>query len=586
MRIHLLSLALVAGCELYFSDTPVEQTFGVPISGGTMLVTRDGRRAVIADPDRDRVVVVDLDTKTTQVVPLEPGDEPGRLVEDGGGRVHIALRSGGGVATVTTDGSVLRRAVCPEPRGLAWDAAIDAIHVACATGELVTMPADGGEPSRVLHLDRDLRDVVVAGDQLVVTRFRSAEVLTIDRDGMISSRTRPAIQQRPVNGMQVDAIPSVAWRTIALPDGRILMSHQLQVDAPLRIVQGGYGNPGPSGCARAQSAASVFQPGADAGNPQPYVSGALPVDVAVNSKGDTLAFLTAGSDRVAFVKTTTLGMSQTCKLSFVNNSFDPWGMPTSVAFAGNDDLLEYYPEVPVLVVRRSGAFNSPTTIALPGPSGMSMWGNASDSDRQGDPGRQLFHRETPSGLACASCHPEGRDDGRVWKFADLGSRRTQSLAGHVLARAPFHWTGDQRDMSALVTDVFSQRMGGVPEPSYVEVSALGRWLDRVPAPAAPVPSDPDAVMRGKVLFESADVGCTACHAGSLRTNNAVVDVGTGGKFKVPSLVGVGARAPYLHDGRAATLLDRFSPSGGDRHGNTSILNAWQLADLIAYLETL
>src|SRR5579871_3058342 len=32
----------------------------VPISGGTLLITRDGMRAVAADPDRDRVSIVDL----------------------------------------------------------------------------------------------------------------------------------------------------------------------------------------------------------------------------------------------------------------------------------------------------------------------------------------------------------------------------------------------------------------------------------------------------------------------------------------------------------------------------------------------
>jgi hypothetical protein len=47
------------------------------------------------------------------------------------------------------------------------------------------------------------------------------------------------------------------------------------------------------------------------------------------------------------------------------------------------------------------------------------------------------------------------------------------------------------------------------------------------------------------------------------------------------------RAPYLHDGCAATLADRFGAcGGGDRHGATSTLSSAELADLIAYLETL
>jgi hypothetical protein len=47
------------------------------------------------------------------------------------------------------------------------------------------------------------------------------------------------------------------------------------------------------------------------------------------------------------------------------------------------------------------------------------------------------------------------------------------------------------------------------------------------------------------------------------------------------------RAPFLHDGRAPTLTDRFGPNGGgDLHGQTSQLSQSQIADLVNYLETL
>jgi cytochrome c peroxidase len=102
------------------------------------------------------------------------------------------------------------------------------------------------------------------------------------------------------------------------------------------------------------------------------------------------------------------------------------------------------------------------------------------------------------------------------------------------------------------------------------------------------PVDPDAVARGQALFnDSQNVGCVSCHAGTLLTDNATVDVGTGGQFQVPSLRGVVWRAPYLHDGRAPTLADRFADSGGgDQHGLTSKLGADQISDLVAYLQTL
>jgi hypothetical protein len=71
------------------------------------------------------------------------------------------------------------------------------------------------------------------------------------------------------------------------------------------------------------------------------------------------------------------------------------------------------------------------------------------------------------------------------------------------------------------------------------------------------------------------------------TNNQSVDVGTGGVFQVPSLVGVGWRAPFLHTGCAITLFDRFDPAcGGSTHGDTRDLGKAQIADMVSYLETL
>jgi cytochrome c peroxidase len=71
------------------------------------------------------------------------------------------------------------------------------------------------------------------------------------------------------------------------------------------------------------------------------------------------------------------------------------------------------------------------------------------------------------------------------------------------------------------------------------------------------------------------------------STHQLVDVGTGGVFKVPSLLAVGYRAPYLHDGCGATLQDRFDPScGGDSHGTTQQLDAGQIDDLVAYLQSL
>ncbi len=650
----LLPLVLVCGCSEH-GQTP--EPFGVPITGGTLLVTRDGSRAVVSDPDRDRIIQVDLASETIlSDTPLDPGDQPGRLVEDGAGRVHVALRRGGALLTLDASGAITnRRAACAEPRGLAYDTATDVVHVACAGGELVTFPATGGTAVRSLRLERDLRDVIVQGNQLLVTRFRTAEILTLDQTGAIVTRAVPPTVPRfdfggPIDsgggvgsgesppplgggGGQFDAPASTAWRTIALADGRIVMSHQRRVKSVLDSEQpGGYG--GNCGGGPVEDAVSVVTPG---GVPQAVARigrGALPVDIAASRAGDKIAVVTSGSRMVTVVPTIALSspdedrcdppdpqpcgedtgsgggsgtttdpgvppsgmgggvgldpsMGECCDDKDRDGRCDDdddddededgdrnrLGPPTSLGWTPSGDLLIFYPEAPALIVRTAGGAMS-HRINLPGAG-------------HNDPGRNVFHQQTRIGLACASCHPEGLDDGLVWDFASDGKRRTQSLAGSILQRAPYHWTGDEGTLPVLLDDVFAKRMsGGVLTSS--QKAALGPWLNRIPAPAPPSSSDAAAIARGLGIFETPSVGCVSCHNGELLTNNQRFNVGTGGLFKVPSLIGVGARAPFLHDGCAATLMDRFVSCSGAPgvHGDTSKLTPEQLNDLVQYLDSI
>lgn len=583
---------------------PLPPSKGAPVSGGTILVTADGEHAVIADPDRDRVMVVTLATKSAAQIALQAGDEPGRLVEDGDGRVHIALRRGGALVTLSPEltNVVERRPVCGEPRGVAWEAERDVVHVACAGGELVTFKAAGGPALRTLRLDRDLRDVVVNRDKLIVSRFRSAELLYIDPKGNVVARKTSPVTARtvptdpfptPQPGVRRDAFGAVAYRSVLLSDGGILMLHQRAVDTPLLGRPGGYGGGGGGGgfdplcsntcCFRGlnEAALTVIRPDLPAVAVRGVFDGALPVDVAINEQTKQVAAVLAGPRQVQVVSTDVLARvdDPACvnftpvpsEVTILGD--DPTNaMPTSVAWTPSGALLIYYPDSPSLAVRTGSQFQQVTTIALPGK-------------RSTDAGRDFFHRETPSGLACASCHPEAREDGRIWNINNMNVR-TQSLAGSLLARKPYHWVGDMFDLQFLLQDVFTMRMSGGPVFGN-DAAALGQWLESIPSAKASAPLDAAAVARGKELFASPMVGCDACHGGPIFTRNQRFDVGTGGFFKAPSLLGVAARAPFMHNGCAPTLRDRFGMcGGGDRHGMTSQLTSAQIDDLVAFLETL
>ena len=85
-----------------------------------------------------------------------------------------------------------------------------------------------------------------------------------------------------------------------------------------------------------------------------------------------------------------------------------------------------------------------------------------------------------------------------------------------------------------------------------------------------------------------------CVLPTLALGQTPYDVGTrgpydreGDKFYTPKLIEIYRVAPYLHDGRAATLrevITKFNP--GDRHGATSNLTEQEIDDLVAYLKSL
>ncbi len=116
----------------------------LPISGGTLLtvIKTDGTAsAVVADPEEDVIDVVSLGANPTLVgtLTLQPGDEPGRMVADAAGNVHVVLRSGGGIADIALGAQgpslIARRSVCTAPRGIEYDASTDSLYVACSTAK-------------------------------------------------------------------------------------------------------------------------------------------------------------------------------------------------------------------------------------------------------------------------------------------------------------------------------------------------------------------------------------------------------------------------------------------------------------------
>ncbi len=201
-------------------------------------------------------------------------------------------------------------------------------------------------------------------------------------------------------------------------------------------------------------------------------------------------------------------------------------------------------------------------------------------------------------LSCSSCHPGVRVDGVNWDLLNDGMtnpKNAKSLVGSWQT-PPVMATGVRPSMEVAAEKGFLFIQFVQPTPEQLEaVRAFLRWVPYIPSPwfRRPDGSLVPTAQRGKQVFEKA--GCSYCHPAPLYTDLKMYSVGTRTKrelpqhrkFDVPSLRELYRTAPYLHDGRAATLREVITKfNSGDQHGATSDLTPRELDDLVAFLNTL
>ena len=222
-------------------------------------------------------------------------------------------------------------------------------------------------------------------------------------------------------------------------------------------------------------------------------------------------------------------------------------------------------------------------------------------------------------VACASCHIEGGSDAVTWLF-EVGPRDTPTNAGGpintgFLLRQALLDRVEQYDL------IFRVEQGGSyvhGNPAHLpDLQALAAFVNRaIPFPQNPYLA-PDGELtpsqeRGRGTFKSL---CESCHPGAYYTDSALGnpaldlggqvvlhDIGTcvttgpfpdraaetiegelrsACEFDTPTLRGIFASAPYLHDGSARTLRDVV-----DRLSYSANLPDADKDDLVAFMQTL
>jgi YVTN family beta-propeller protein len=199
-------------------------------------------------------------------------------------------------------------------------------------------------------------------------------------------------------------------------------------------------------------------------------------------------------------------------------------------------------------------------------------------------------------MSCAVCHDDGESDGRTWDFTGFGEglRNTGTLKGKGgMLHGFLHWSANfdevqdfegqirnfaggtgLMDSGTFFAGTRSKPLGDKKAGKSADLDALAAYVSslttRIPSPYRTAAGKLTASQRqGKALFDAK--GCATCHAGPRFTisgdasklrNIGTIDKAAGkrlaGPLKgidVPTLRGVHASAPYLHDGSAKTIAD-------------------------------
>jgi mono/diheme cytochrome c family protein len=299
----------------------------------------------------------------------------------------------------------------------------------------------------------------------------------------------------------------------------------------------------------------------------------VPLDMAI--RGDSVAVVAAGNRPLSggSDRRSTVWLGDRTKLS-IPISLDKNAMPIAVA-ATQDRFV-------VQTIGRSSLW----LVSDSQPSEEIML----DSRPQNIRGVELFYASDPSiGLACASCHPDGKDDGHKWQLkispTDRFHSRTLSLLGTLEDRTVFRRTGTFPSLLALVKSDLASLSPGKPVED-ADSASLTAWLLALKAPWVMAPaSDATQIAHGKALFEAS---CASCHGTDKPTSHKVSLSKGEPELVSPLLTDLNNRAPYLHDGCATTLdmvFDGTCPLAGDVHRlpNSNTVERSRLQALRAYL---
>ncbi|MCB9607870.1 MAG: c-type cytochrome [Polyangiaceae bacterium] len=557
--------------------------------------------ALVADADQRALATFDLDERR-QVAVTPLGVTPSQLLVLADGRVAVTLQDANRVAVfeITAIARPLElrcsARVPSEPFGLA--ATGDTLLVTSSWDrQLSALDPDSLDTKYRVALEREPRAVLALGDRAFVSHAVGSRVSVVDLAGDLHQARRISLDTDG-NFSTRKLTQGFALALARLGEGKRLFAPGAAAFSGNPVISHGYG----SLRVRAHlPLVSVIDPAAETSLTRFAHEGAASPDHwdHVGGWGEECTLpraATSARDKlyVACQGTNTLlelDARASDPIRVESRRFPLPAGPSGVALAGTRAAVwsQFAGELALVDLGRSGREAVTRITSWRAPEAR----YTAEQLR----GRELFHntfdlRFSLDGRTCASCHPDGRDDGLTWSTPD-GPRQSIMLAGRIQGTAPLGWFGDHRDLDHHLELTF-RALGGrglnAPE-SKQDLAALKAWLAVMPAPHRTETDRGSAkYQRGAALFFSEETGCARCHVAG-GSDNQRHDVKSGRpveshfEFDTPSLSFVGGTAPYFHDGRYPTLQILLRATD-TQMGHSAQLDREDIEALSAFLQSL
>lgn len=425
----------------------------------------------------------------------------------------------------------------------------------------------GGVVLRTAAVLREPKGAVISkdGKYLFVTNFLPAQRADVDYVAAVLSVIDLATFEK-IKDIQL-ANGSNALRGVALsPDGKyVLISHNMgRFTVPTSQLQQGWMNTSAMSVVDAEKL--TFEGGIVLDDPEHGAAGIWDI----KSVGDKIFVTHSGTHDMSVIDyPAMIAKLQAYTGTKEQLSYDLrflYGMRERVKLVGNGPRK-------MAVSKDGGKLYIPTyfsdTLNLFGVADnkveVAPWvKNRKESDVQA--GERIFNDATfcfQNWQSCNGCHPgDARSDGMNWDLMNDGignSKNCKSLL-YSFFTPPCMISGIRSDAAIADRKGFTHiQFYNIPEEMALQVDAYVKSLKAVPSPYLVNGQLSEKAKQGQKVFDK--LKCGDCHNGEYYTDMQMHRIGEDIEFEkgwdTPTLREVWRTAPYLFDGRAATMKEVF-----------------------------